>query len=213
MILHLVTDAARYSRASDVPGIRAYLLAIAEGAIDAGIDMLQVREPELSARDLESLVRDIVAIASGTAMRVLVNDRLDVAVSAGASGVHLKESSIPVARARTIAPSGFVIGRSVHSVPAPEDVRGADYLIGGTVWPTASKSEGHPTVGVSGLRAMTAATDLPVLAIGGVTTERINDVSQAGAAGIAAIGLFASIPSGELRALAQELRQRFDSIV
>jgi thiamine-phosphate pyrophosphorylase len=212
VILHVVTDAVRRVGSGDPGAVRGYLIALARGAVRAGIDHFQVREPEIPARDLESVVREIVRVADGTMTRVLVNDRLDVAIGAGAAGVHLKESSIPVARARGMAPAGFLIGRSIHTVPASADVTGADYLIAGTVWPTASKPETQPTIGPSGLSDIVAGSALPVLAVGGVTLERLRDVARSGAAGVAAIGLFAAVAPERLRDLAHELRQRFDTL-
>jgi thiamine-phosphate diphosphorylase len=151
---------------------------------------------------------------------VVVNDRLDVALTCGADGVHLRSDSIAVAAARRLAPAPFVIGRSVHGIDEVAAARGADYLIAGTVFPSASKPGGHPLLGVEGLRAIAREATVPVLAIGGVTAERLDEAAAAGASGIAAIGLF--MRSGEagtddcrayaLRHIVAQARIRFDSV-
>jgi thiamine-phosphate diphosphorylase len=160
-------------------------------AIDAGIDMVQVRERDLAARELAVLVRAMVALAAGSNTRILVNDRLDVALAAGAAGVHLRSDSIAPEQARSMTPSGFLIGRSVHNAAEASQAGGdVDYLVAGTVWATPSKPPGHALLGTDGLAAVVHASEAPVLAIGGVTVGRIAQVAAAGAAGIAAIGLF-----------------------
>jgi len=116
-----------------------------------------------------------------------VNDRIDVALACGADGVHLRADSVSVAAARTLAP--FLVGRSVHTVAEAIAASGADYLIAGTVFPSVSKPSAA-VLGVQGLKAIVDATTVPVLAIGGMTAERVPDVLRTGAAGIAAVGLF-----------------------
>jgi thiamine-phosphate diphosphorylase len=149
---------------------------------------------------------------------VIVNDRLDVALACGAAGVHLPADAIPPAAARAIAPPGFVIGRSVHGADEAAAVaRDVDYLIAGTTWPTASKPGDQPLLGVAGLRRVVAAAKVPVVAIGGVTIDRIAEVKMTGAAGIAAIGLFmgAADPDGcraaALRGTVDAARAAFDT--
>jgi thiamine-phosphate pyrophosphorylase len=180
-------------------------------AVLAGVDLIDLREPGLAGRALASLAGDIVQLTRGTATRLVVNDRLDVALACGADGVHLRGDSIPAAGARTIAPPGFLVGRSVRR---DIDVSGADaevdYFIAGTVFPTTSKPGLREHLGVDGLGAIARATRVPVLGIGGITLEQLEAVSRAGAAGVAAIGLF-DAPGGELERIVREARQRFDS--
>jgi thiamine-phosphate pyrophosphorylase len=114
-----------------------------------------------------------------------------VAIAAGANGVHLKADSIAPADVRRIVPQGFLVGRSVHSVEESLAVaESVDYLIAGTVWPSRSKGEGHAYLGIAGLAAITAAVRAPVLAIGGVTVERMGEIAGARCAGAAAIEMF-----------------------
>jgi thiamine-phosphate diphosphorylase len=157
-----------------------------------------------------------VRLTRGTATRVVVNDRVDIALAAGADGVHLRGDSIAPETVRRITPARFLIGRSVHGAEEAAGVTGADYLIAGTVWPSASKPDDHHRLGLNGLAAVVEAVDVPVLAIGGVALDRIHDVSLAGAAGIAAIGLFMGDADHDCRAvpldaIVNELRAQFDT--
>jgi thiamine-phosphate diphosphorylase len=199
---------------------RRCLLAQVRHAVDAGIELIQVRERDLDAAALASLVSDVCASVRGSATRVVVNDRLDVALACGAHGVHLRSDSIPVAAARRLAPPGFLIGRSVHGIDDLGAALGADYLIAGTVFRSDSKGESHPLLGLEGLRAIARASQAPVLAIGGLTIDRVGDAAAAGAAGIAAIGLFmrpadaqtAGCRACALREPIAQARSRFDSV-
>lgn len=178
----------------------------------AGVDLIQLREPALDAAALSALVVQLVELTHTTKTRVVVNDRVDVALACGAGGVHLRGDSIPPERARSIAPPGFLIGQSVRGVDeAVRAARHVDYLIAGTVFPTTSKPGLRQHLGVEGLSAIARAARVPVLAIGGVSMDRIEAVAGAGAAGIAAIGLFDA--EGEtLVSVAREARRRFDSM-
>ena len=218
-IVCLVTDRRRLCAACDDDGSRRCLLTQVDHAVAAGVDLVQIREPEGDAARLADLVSAALSAARASSTRIVVNDRLDVAMACGADGVHLRADSIPPARARALAPPGFLVGRSVHT--ADEAVRVAadvDYLIAGTVYPTASKSGNGRWLGAEGLAAVARAVRVPVLAIGGVTVARLPGVAATGAAGIAAIGLFldgaAAAPcrSVPLDAIVQVARAPFDSL-
>jgi thiamine-phosphate diphosphorylase len=175
---------------------RLPILAHVAAAADLGLDWVQIREPDLPAAELYEVVRHAVAEVSGSATRIIVNERLDIALAAGAHGVHLRGTSFDASRARQAASAAgvdFLIGRSVHSVEeavAAADGGGLDYLIFGTIFPTTSKPAGHPLAGPEALRAAVAACRVPVLGIGGITRENVDRVAATGAAGVAAIGLF-----------------------
>jgi thiamine-phosphate diphosphorylase len=161
-------------------------------AARAGVHLVQIRQPALDGGPLFALVQRCVQSVAGTSTRVVVNDRLDVALAGGAHGVHLRGDSMPASRLRAFTPHGFLIGRSVHTVAetvAATVGGGLDYLVFGTTFPTMSKP-GRPTAGVGTLAEVCAATSLPVLAVGGVSTMRFADVARSGAAGFAAISLF-----------------------
>jgi thiamine-phosphate pyrophosphorylase len=216
--LCLVTDRRRLTRARAQPESHAsaLLLQQIEGAIAGGIDLVQIREPDLDARVLASLVRDVVAIARGSSTAVVVNDRVDIACAAQAAGVHLRESSLPAADARALLPGGLV-GRSVHSAAATVAAGPVDYLIAGTVFATESKGTSSRLIGVRGLAEIVKlAGSVPVFAIGGITATRLDEVVRAGATGVAAIGAF--IPAaGEdrlqtaVQKCVSKLRFAFDS--
>jgi thiamine-phosphate diphosphorylase len=185
---------------------RADVVAQAVMAADAGVDLIQIRERDLDAAPLAELVSHVVERTRGSSTRVVVNDRLDVALACGADGVHLRGDSVSPADARRLAPRPFLIGRSVHSAAEAAAMKGADYLIAGTVFATSSKA-GAAWLGADGLRAIVGATAVPVLAIGGVTVDRFDDIARTGAAGFAEIGLFAS---GAMREIVAAARAAFD---
>src|SRR5215475_11409968 len=114
MMICLVTDRRRLCADAETGAQRACLSAQVRYAVEAGVDLVQVRERDLEAANLAALVAECLAIAKGTRTRVVVNDRIDVALACGAHGVHLRGDSIPIHAARTLAPTGFLIGRSVH---------------------------------------------------------------------------------------------------
>ncbi len=193
MMLQLVTDRRRLAleAGTDLDRARELLIEQTRAAVAAGIDLLQVREPDIAAGALSALVVSLVALAKGTTTRVVVNDRMDVALASGASGVHLKGTSPSAARVRALAPPGFLIGRSVHHLQeAREEAEHVDYLVAGSVFPTVSKPDTTAWLGVDGLAAIVRAVSVPVLGIGGITPDRVADVARSGAAGVAAIGLF-----------------------
>jgi thiamine-phosphate diphosphorylase len=189
-ILCLVTDRTRLCPSCDGRQAQRCLVAQVRAAVEAGVDLVQIRERDLEAASLAAIVAEGTRIARGTGTRIVVNDRLDVAIAAGADGVHLRAESIPVAAARTAAPRGFLVGRSVHDVNEATRAADADYLIAGTVFSSSSKAEGRQLLGESGLAAIAGAVQVPVLAIGGITIEHLPAIAAAEAAGIAAIGLF-----------------------
>ena len=182
-------------------------------AARAGVHLVQIRERDLDGGPFLRLVAGCVDAVRGTRARILVNDRVDVALAAGAHGVHLRADSVAASRVRRIVPPGFLIGRSVHSVT--EAVRaavdgGADYLMFGTVFSTTSKPD-HAAAGATALAEVVVATSLPVLAVGGVTVATAPDAARAGAAGIAAIALFAHGSDEDLHAAVSAVVKAFDT--
>lgn len=170
-------------------------------AIAAGAGWVQIREKDLAAAELLKLVRAVLARCANTPVQVIVNDRLDVALAAGAHGVHLGGQSLPAGEVtRWLRPSAlagkFLAGVSCHAV---DDVRnaeraGASYAILGPIFDTPSKVRFGPSLGIAALQEACRAVRIPVLAIGGVTRENIPQCVAAGAAGIAAIRMFQEQP-------------------
>jgi thiamine-phosphate diphosphorylase len=191
--LCLVTD--RRAVNPDARTVRDEVLALEaflDEAIDAGIDLIQIRERSLQATLLHGLVVRTVARARQTTTRVLVNDRADVAVAAGAHGVHLRGDGPPSARVRELVGTAVLIGRSIHDPAESPDE--ADYFVFGTVFRTGSKPADAPVAGLDALAEAARRSAAPVLAIGGMTPARASVCRQAGAAGVAAIGVF--LPPG-----------------
>jgi thiamine-phosphate pyrophosphorylase len=196
-LLCYVTD--RRSTSAENP------LPLIEQAIAAGVDLIQIREKDLAPRSLLSLVEAAVARAQGTATRILVNDRLDVALAAGADGVHLPGHGFPAAEVRRAYPE-LLIGASCHNLDElhAAEAGGADFAVYGPVFAPLSKLAERPPLGVEKLAEAARAVKFPVLALGGITLENAGECLRAGAAGLAAITLFQK--SDDLRGTIAQLR-------
>jgi thiamine-phosphate pyrophosphorylase len=183
MSLYYITDRSQ---------LRGDLLEVIGRAVQAGIDLVQIREKDLGARELLGLTRAAAALALGSSTKILVNGRTDVALAAGAHGVHLPAGSVPPADVRKLAPAGFLVGVSCHNA---EEIRraaleGADFAVFGPVLETPSKSKYGPPQGIAKLRQACGVSEMPVYALGGVNLSNTAECIAAGAAGIAAISLF-----------------------
>jgi thiamine-phosphate pyrophosphorylase len=191
-IVCLVTDRRRLS--PDARTVREEITALEEAideAAGAGVDGIQIRERDLDAADLAALCARVVGRTRGMAVRVLVNDRPDVAVAAGADGVHLRSGGPPAGRVRALAPAGWWIGRSIHAAGDVDLAAPVDYWLFGTMFTSASKAAGAPVQSIAALAGVVrAAAPTPVWVIGGVTPETAPACLAAGAAGLAAIGAF-----------------------
>jgi thiamine-phosphate pyrophosphorylase len=187
--------------------------AVIRETLRAGVDLVQIREKDLTGRELMALVEE----ALGATRRpgrgdtaVVVNDRVDVALAAGAAGVHLGAHSMPAQVVRRFAPRPFVIGVSCHSLgeAMAAESGGADYVVLGPVFETPSKLGYGPPLGLEKLRDVTSRLRIPVLALGGITVERIRPCLDAGASGIAGIRIFQDCESIPERVC--ELRAQFE---
>lgn len=175
-----------------MPASESLLDAIARNLASGGVDWIQMREKDLSARELFELVRKVKALPNPSGAKILVNSRIDVALAAEASGAHLPADSPGAKVWRGITPAGFLIGTSCHSA---EDVcraaaEGADYAMFGPVFDPISKPASGPARGLAELRRAASAVKIPVIALGGITRANIGTCTEAGAAGIAGISLF-----------------------
>ena len=187
------------------------LVEMVHAAARAGVHLIQLRERPLDDRALTELTRQCVHATRGTRARIVVNDRLDIALAGGAHGVHLRSDSFPASRVRPVVAPGFQVGRSVHSVAdVPRESDAVDYLLFGTVFASRSKP-GQEPAGLPLLANVVRATTRPVLAIGGVTLDTAASVAGTGAAGVAAIGLFADRPVDAFAAIVDRLTRAFDT--
>ena len=195
------------------------LLSKIAAAAASGVDWIQIREKDLSGRDCALLTREALQRAvkspacNGASARVLVNDRLDIALSERAGGLHLGETRLPLPETKRFIENrgereDFVIGVSCHSLEAAKSAAsdGADYLFFGPVFATPSKVAFGAPQGLERLAEVCHAVSIPVLAIGGITLAKASDCLAAGASGIAAIRLFQD--ARDLPSLVQSLRKQ-----
>lgn len=180
-----------------------------EAAVRAGVDLIQLREKDLPCRELFGLAKSAVATSQGSKTRIVVNDRLDVAMAAGAHGVHLGGQSASPQAVRRHVDKDFLVGVSCHSMEESlkAEAGGADYVLLGPIFDTPSKRRFGPPLGLNNLSEVAKRTRIPVLALGGITVERVSLCVEAGASGIAAIRLFQECPS--LADRIHELREQF----
>jgi thiamine-phosphate pyrophosphorylase len=175
----LITDRRRC-------GHRSLLEAVAL-AVDAGIDALQVREKDLEANELYELTLQFRKLTAGRCL-LIINSRMDVALAAEADGVHLPENGLPVSAARSIAPTGFLVGRSVHSVSGAlaAERSGAAYVQLGTIFATESKPGVEPS-GSALVREAAHVLTIPCIPVGGVNEFNASQLMSVGAAGVAVV--------------------------
>ncbi|MFY9573138.1 MAG: thiamine phosphate synthase [Blastocatellia bacterium] len=169
-----------------------FLVEFVARAFSAGVDLVQIRERDLSARDLFYLTHEVTGLAhSAGAAKVLVNDRVDVARSAG-SGVHLTTHSLTAEAVREAFGAEILIGVSTHSLDEAETAErgGADFVVFGPIFETASKKTLGNPVGVEPLRQVAGSLKIPVLALGGIKPANVPEVLDAGASGVAGISMF-----------------------
>ncbi|SRR5581483_3391863 len=200
-ILYLITrGASTEATTRESPEFQNILEQIS-GAVEAGVDLIQIREKHLSARVLFELTERAAEITRMSSTRLLVNDRADIAAGAGADGVHLTTQSLDAAVVRQTLGDKILIGASTHSLAEAIAARegGADFIVFGPVFETASKAQYGEPVGLKKLAEVTRTlSGFPVLALGGITTANAAQCLQAGAAGIAAISLFSDAANLDL---------------
>jgi thiamine-phosphate pyrophosphorylase len=165
------------------------IIPFAEQLADAGVQLIQLRLKNASAAAICAQARALLACLSPRGVRLIVNDRPDIAAIIGAGGVHVGQDDLPVEAARQICGPGRWVGVSTHNLAQlrEADLTSADYIAVGPVFPTASKSNPDPVVGVELVRAARQLTRKPLVAIGGITAETAEQVYGAGADSLAVI--------------------------
>ena len=163
------------------------LYDVVQAALDGGVRAVQLREKDLEGGELYRLAARLRDLTARYAARLLINDRLDVALAAGADGVHLGQTSLPVSTARQLLGPGKLIGVSTHSPDEITAAQGADFVVFGPVYFTPSKADYGQPQGVARLRQAARHSPVPVFAIGGIQADRIAAVRRAGAHGVALI--------------------------
>jgi thiamine-phosphate pyrophosphorylase len=205
--LYVILDAALLSSSET---------EIAMKLADAGVRLLQYRNKNASSGELLGRSRELASALRSRGVTFIVNDRADVAALSGSDGVHLGQEDLSVEAARNLVGEKSLVGVSTHSLPQFREAltSSADYLAVGPIYPTGSKANPDPVVGIEMLRRVRGLTELPIVAIGGITLQRAPEVIQAGADAVAVISDILRAPSPADRArnylevLADESRDR-----
>ncbi len=184
-------------------------LPLLQQTFDAGLPALQVREKDLTTKELLGVTQDIIVCARKQNVRVIMNDRIDVAQACQTDGVHLRANSFPVSVARKLLGDHQLLGVSTHSVEevCRAEAEGADFVVLGPVYSTPSKQAYGQPLGLKVLESAAKQSTIPIFAIGGLTVPRVKEVRQAGAFGVAVISsiLSATDPAKATRAFVEAL--------
>lgn len=201
--LYLVTDRGLSRGRTNVEVVRE--------AVAGGVTCVQLREKQAETREFIQEARSLLGVLRPLGVPLIINDRVDVALSAGVDGVHLGQQDMALEEARQMAPPPWIIGVSAESVEdaVRAEKGGADYIGVSPVFATPTKTDTAPPLGLEGLRAVRAAVSLPLVAIGGINVRNVREVIRAGADGLAVVS---AIVSAEFpRLAAADLRQEIDA--
>lgn len=187
--LYLITDRKLLTKSSEFPVQSSHLLVAVEDALKAGVKVVQLREKDLPIRELLDLAYRMREVTARYSAMLFINDRVDIALCVEADGVHLGQSGIPVHAVRNIVGEKLLIGASTHRLEEAlaAEREGADFITFGPVYDTPSKRKYGEPVGIESLKSAAGKTSIPVFGIGGITTDRVKEVMNAGARGIALI--------------------------
>ncbi len=165
------------------------LVPLLQQVLTAGVPAIQLRERDLSVRELLALAREVRAVTVSSGSQLLINDRIDVALALEGVGVHLRSNSLPLSVARRMLGAQRLLGISVHSVEEglSAESQGADYIVLGPIYETPSKQMFGPPLGIHTLEKACMLVRIPIIGIGGVTAARAREMRRAGAFGAAVI--------------------------
>lgn len=166
------------------------------GWISAGVDIVQIREPGLTARRLSELTREILTVPNPRGTRIIVNDRADVAIACGAHGVHLKDGSVAP---EFFARPGFLVSVACHALADIGRIQTADFVVLAPIFNPLSKKDARPVLGVQAIKQAARVSRIPVLALGGITETNAPLCLEAGAAGVAGVSYFSALPGESAR--------------
>jgi thiamine-phosphate pyrophosphorylase len=187
------------------------LLAVLEQALEGGVRAIQLREKDLSGKELFILAEKVRRLCDRYQAALLINDRVDVALAIDAAGVQLGKTSLPLPDARALLGNNCFIGASVHSLEEAQDAErdGADFIVFGPVYFTPSKAAFGAPQGVPALKKTVAITRLPIYSIGGIKPDNIKEVRSAGVKGVALISAIIEAPNPKDAAetIIQQLRR------
>ncbi|MEW6269658.1 MAG: thiamine phosphate synthase [Thermodesulfobacteriota bacterium] len=206
--LYLVTDRRRFPDAAPDAAFSPEEWRVLDAAIAAGVGAVQLRDKDLDGRALCARAERLLGRCRRSRVKLIINDRVDVALAVGADGVQLPGDGLPAEAARRLLGAEPAIGCSVHAAAEIARASGADFLVFGPVYDTPSKRAYGPPQGVARLAEVARATPLPVVAVGGVTPARVAELRRAGAAGVAVMGaiLDADDPARVVRQFCDALR-------
>jgi thiamine-phosphate pyrophosphorylase len=192
--LHVITDVAVQDRFTHAK--------LAGSAVAGGAGTIQFRDKILGTREAIDTARTLKRICDGAGVPLIINDRTDIAMVVDAHGVHLGRDDLPIATARKLLGSGKIIGGTAGTIEDALRAReeGADYIGFGHIFPTQTKDKPSPPVGLASLREVCSRIDIPIIAIGGITLQNIEQVIVAGAFGAAVIGAVCAQPDPEAAA-------------
>lgn len=195
--LYLITDRRLF-------GSTITFFTAIEEALKGGVKAVQLREKDLGTRELLDMAKTLRTMTCRYGAKLFINDRVDVALAADADGIHLGSASIPVYAARKIAGERLSIGVSTHGNEEAEraEKEGADFITLGPVYETASKARYGRPLGTDIIKKIKEAASIPIFAIGGITTDRIREVVNSGADGIALIS--AILASDNIKSKSEE---------
>jgi thiamine-phosphate pyrophosphorylase len=207
-LIYLITSGETTTQTTPAAEDFSNILQLVRKAVAARIDLVQIREKKLSASVLYQLATEAAGITKGSATKLLINDRSDIAAAAGADGVHLTTSSLPTAVVRQSFGDEFLIAVSTHSLAEASEARrnGADFVVFGPVFDTPGKEKYGEPQGLKQLETITSAlAPFPVLALGGITIAHVSHCIRAGARGVAAIRMLNDVT--QLERIVSEIRE------
>lgn len=207
--LRLQASIGLYVITTELPG-RDHI-DVARAAIEGGVSIIQYRDKNASSRTLLNRAYALRKLTKESGALLIINDRIDIALAVGADGVHLGQDDLPYGDARRILGDAHIIGISATCLEEATAAAGsgADYIGLGPIFPTSSKDDAAPPIGIEGLASVRKSVDVPIVAIGGITVDNIEEVVSAGSDGIAVISAVAAANdmAGSARILDEMIRR------